>query len=307
MAIAEQIKSLIDQMPEPDKGGVYFGISSRRRRKKDPKADKAAAAEHAKRAKEIVAEAKTVRKIAKQIHATGKAGVLALIDLQIDPGEDKDYKAHFALHCVALHADNLGDKARAAFAATLASKLGGATPKPVQKYLLQELMYVGGPEVVEAVGKAVLDPDLCEFAARALTAIGTGAAKQFRAALQTAKGPAKLTLIQNLGAIADTASVDALRSALTGGTPESRTTAAWALATLGDAGSADALCKAADAQEAWERVRMTDACLKLAEALIAADKKEPASKIYTRLHETRTAKAEAYIRTAAEKALDALK
>ncbi len=226
----------------------------------------------------------------------------------VPPGEGDDTKAHYALHCVGNHVLKIKDeKARQEFSETLAAQLGGQRPKPVQAYLCQELQWAGRREATEALGKLLTDADLCEPAALALVAIHDGAAEQFRAALPQAKGKCRLNVIQGLGAVRDAQSVDGLKPALGDPDREVRLAAGWGLAQIGDASSVDALLKAADAEPGWERIQATKHCLVLAEKLLAAGKKAEATKLYSRLRDTRQQPAEAYVRQAAEKALAAAK
>jgi HEAT repeat protein len=242
MAPTDSLKALVDQMPDPDPKGLYSVI------------DKA-----------------QVETAAAAIHAGGRDSILGLIDLLVEPGQGDDFKAHYALHCIALRVCQLGDaRARADFARTLASQVGGRRPKGVQKYLVQEIQACGGREVVETLGTLLTDEDLCDEAARALVSIRDGAVEPFRAALAKARGKCRLAVVQNLGALADAASVPALRQALDDPDREVRLAAAWGLASIGDAASADLLVKAADKADGWERTQLTKACLLLAERLAAA-------------------------------------
>jgi hypothetical protein len=185
----------------------------------------------------------------------------------------------------------------------LASQLGGDRPKAVQKYVIEQLQVAGGKEVVGALGKMLLDEQLCEPAAQALTAIGDGAAEQFRNALAKSSGKARLTIIQNLGVLADAGSASQLKTALGDEDREIRLAAGWALANMGDSGSVDLLLRAAQTEETYECVKATKACLLLAERLLATGRKEPAVKIYERLRDTRNGSDEAYVRIAANAGL----
>ena len=99
--------------------------------------------------------------------------------------------------------------------------------------------------------------------------------------------------------------LEILKEALDDPDREVRLAAGWGLARLGDAGSVDALLKAADVEPGWERIQATKHCLVLAEKLTAAGKKDVARRIYTHLRSTRMDPSEQYIRDAAEKALAA--
>ena len=248
MAPSEQLKALVDQMPDPDGRGLYC-----------TDIDKA-------KIETAVAE----------MHKGGREAVVGLIDMLVEPLEGDDVrpvKAKYALHCLALAVCNLADDGpRSEFCQTLASQLGGDRPKAVQAYLVQELQTAGGKEVAAALGTLLADDVLCEPAAQALVAIGDGAAEQLRGALARAAGKCRLTIIQNLGVLRDAASVAALREAV--GDPDRgiRLAAGWALANIGDEGAVDLLLQAAGAAKGWERIQMTKACLLLAEKLQAGGK-----------------------------------
>ena len=82
-----------------------------------------------------------------------------------------------------------------------------------------------------------------------------------------------------------------------------RQAAAAGLANLGEASSVAAMISAADAEGAWERIKIARSCLVLAEKLIAAGKKADARKIYTYLRNSRDVEGERHIRDLAANAL----
>jgi len=266
---------LIDSLPDPDERGLLSSI------------DKQA-----------------VDNVTVQIHEGGRRSLVALVDMLVEPGAGDDVKARYVLHCLTVHVCKLdNDKTRRAFASTLASQLGGDRPKAVAKFIIEQLQVAGGKEVVSALGKMLLDEELCEPAAQALTAIGDGAAEQFRSALAKSGGKARLTIIQNLGVLGDVSSAGRLKMAIGDEDREIRLAAGWALANMGDLDSVDLLLGAAQVEETCERVKATKACLLLAERLAAAGRKGPAVKIYERLRDTRSGSDEAYVRDAANEGL----
>ena len=270
------LAKLVDSLPDPDERGLLSSINKQ-----------------------------TVDDVTAQIHEGGRRSLVALVKMLVEPGKGDDVKARYALHCLAVHVCKLdNDKTRGAFAATLASQLGGDRPKAVQKYVIEQLQVAGGKEVVPALGKMLLDEQLCEPAAQALAAIGDGAAEQFRNALANSGGKARLTIIQNLGVLGDAYSAGRLKTAIGDEDREIRLAAGWALANIGDSGSVDMLLRAADAEDAYERVKATKACLLLAERLLTAGRKEPAVKIYEHLRDTRNGSDEAYVRDAANQGLE---
>jgi HEAT repeat protein len=222
----------------------------------------------------------------------------------VEPGKGDDVKTHYALHCMALHVCKLkNDRPRRRFSRTLASQIGGDRPKEVQKYLIQQLQVAGGKEALEALGRVLVDENLCESAAQALAAIGDGAAEQLSGALPRVSGKCRLTILQNLGVVRDTKSVDALKKAVSDEDEAVRIAAVWALANIGDSGSANMLLKTADQANGWEQIQATKACLLLAEKLRAAGKKGEAVRIYKHLRDTRTKPGERYVLDAAKTGL----
>jgi hypothetical protein len=269
------LAKLINSLPDPDERGLLSNIDKR-----------------------------AVDDVTTQLHEGGRRRLVGLVNMLVEPGNGDDVKARYALHCLAVHVCKLDNEGvRQAFATTLASQLGGGRPKGVQKYLIEQLQVVGGREVAPALGKMLLDEQLCEPAAQALVAIADGAADQLRNALPKSSGKSRLTIIQNLGVLRDVGSADLFKVALADEDREIRLAAGWALANMGDSSSADLLLRAAAAGEAYEHVKATKACLLLAERLAAEGDKEAAVKIYRRLRDTRTGSEQAYVREVAEEAI----
>jgi HEAT repeat protein len=276
MAETDKLKAILDALPGPNAQGTFADLDK----------DK-------------------VEWAIPEIAKGGAAFVVGLVERLVEPGKGDDVKAHYALHALAVHLSGLeDDKPRAEFARTVAAQLAGDRPPGVKQYLIQQLQVAGGAEAVAAIAPFLADESLCETAALVLVAIGQGAAEALRAALPKVPPACRLVIVQNLGAVRDAASVDALRQALADADAQVRLAAAWGLARLADPGAVEPLLKAADA-EGWERFRATEACLTLAEGLLAAGKKAEATKVLTHLRDTRTDPAERHVREAAERALAA--
>jgi HEAT repeat protein len=223
----------------------------------------------------------------------------------VEPGKGDDTKARFALHLLAVHVTRKGhEQARDEFVRGVASQIGGDRPKAVQTYLIERLQLTGTKAIVGALGKALLDPELCDSAARALTSIGDGPAEQFLlSALPKVRGRRRLSIINNLAVSQAKHAADAFRQGLKDPDADIRIAAAWGIARIADASAADALLKCAEAHEGWERINETDACLALAENLAADGKKREAAAIYNHLQNTRTDLSERHIHEAAERGL----
>ncbi len=72
----EQVKALVNQIPDPDKSGTYVNLDE--------------------------AAVKQIEKVTADLAAGGKAAAEALVDLQLAPGAGDDIKAHYALHRLAV-------------------------------------------------------------------------------------------------------------------------------------------------------------------------------------------------------------
>lgn len=220
-----------------------------------------------------------------------------------------DQKARYALHIAAVKTgDGKHDEARRKLAGVFAGALAGDAPVAVKKYLVRELQVCGDGEAAPALGKLLTheDAELADTAAQALTAIRAGAAEQFRAALSQAKGPQRVTIVQNLGVLQDKEASAALQQVLNDEDVDLRIAAAAALANIGDASAAEALTRLADKESGFARARCDDACLLLAER-IATSNADSARKIYTHLRDARKEPREEFVRAAAERGLAALK
>ncbi len=237
----------------------------------------------------------------------GRDAISELIALVRDPADldFKNYKAGYLLHGVVLFAGRPGEeRSRRGLAETLATHLGNERlSKGVRGFLIRELQVVGGAEVVAALGKLLLDDDFCEPAVQALIAIREGAAAEMRRAWPGAQPRHRVTLLQAFGVLRDQTSVVVMLEALGDSDPNTRLTAIWALANLGDVKVVEAVIKAADAATGWERIQSNKACLLLAERLAGSGEKAAATRLYTHLRDTRK-NAESYIGVVAERALN---
>ena len=258
-------------MPDPAQNGTYVGMDE--------------------------AKIAQIESVVAALREGGRESVLGLVDL-LD-----DRKAHYALHVLAVRMCGADDKARAEFALAVASQVHSEGPKAIRKYLIEQLQVAGGREVVGTLGKVLLDAELCDAAARALAAIRHGAAEELLAALPKVTGPSRLSVIKKLAVLRAEAASGVFVDALSDEDPNIRIAGAWGIARIGAASAADALMKCADAHEGWERINETDACMALAEALVAAGKPKEADAILSRLATTRTGPAEAHVRAAARRGL----
>ncbi len=213
----------------------------------------------------------------------GKANIIALVDMLKEPGQGEDYKANYLLHAAATYARRPEAEAeRKMVTEALASALEGERPLIVKKHILEELLWLGGKEPVPVLTKLLLDPELYDFAARALEA--RKEAVPLRAALPQASGRNRVAIIQALGGIRDAESVPALVPLVAGGDPDARLAAAEALALIGDPKAVDAVLAAARLDKAtFAEMRFAEAALRLGARLADAGHKDLAKRIYATL------------------------
>lgn len=232
--------------------------------------------------------------------------IAGLVDLLSTKGGDT--QARQALHAIVMHVGSEKNAAsRPAAARALAATLNGERPKDIQGFVIRQLQLIGDEKQVATIGRFLLDAELAETAAQALLAIKIDAADQFRTALPKASAKQRALIAHGLGTLKDKAAADSLRKLLEDEDRDTRLTAAWALAVLPDATAMNPLLKLADTAKDYERRIATDACLLLAENLLAIGDKDGARQIYTRLHEARTDASERHVKEAAAKGLAAIK
>jgi hypothetical protein len=201
------------------------------------------------------------------IFALGRDGIAQLVSLLKAVDDGADYKPRYLLHTLVVFAGRAEQAARrTVLADALASLIGSAeVPRPVQGYLIRQLQLVSSAANIPAIASQLNDAEIGDHAAQAILAIGgDAAASTFREALTKAPDDArKLPLIQAIGVLRDKSAAPALRPLLA--SANLRLTTAKALARCGDRDSADALLELARTAEGWERMRLTDACLDLAD------------------------------------------
>jgi len=276
MAITEQLKTLVDQMPPADGRGMYTDNIDKGK----------------------------IEKAVDEIAKGGKANVQGLIEMLGEPGTAENVKPHYALHCVVNSALIGGDeKLQKEVCAVMADALSSNITNYNKAYLCQELQWAGSQDNVAALAKLLTNEELCDPAGMALVAIENGAADALKKALPGAKGRCRLVIVHSLAALADAGSAAIFKEALGDDDQEVRLAGGSGISKIGDASAVDAMIKAADVEPGWERIQQTKHCLVLAEKLAASGKKSDAGKIYKHLKDSRKDATEAYIREIAEAAL----
>jgi HEAT repeat protein len=231
----------------------------------------------------------------------GKPAITELCKKLVDPGKGNDLAARYALHGLAIHVQRKGGEAeRAQFAKAMAAELPGEYTKPVKGFIIRQLHHAGDTGSVPAIATSLLDAELGEYAAQALLSIGgKEATKSLRDALPKSVGPARMTLIQALGAMRDEASAGEIAKSVSDQNREMRIVAMNALANIGHAESASLIAEKAKVEARYEANKATDAYLLLIRRLEEAGKTAEAGVMYKDLFDGKVGKGEAQIQCAA--------
>lgn len=302
------IHELLAQLPETDKElaaklppPTTEEEKRRRRREGDPDPGGAGS-------KFTALDPEVMNRMAGQVLSGGESSLGELISLIQDSAarDFRDYKAEYLLHCAAVYATRKSSARKLVVKAIISHLSNGNASPGVQSILIRELQWVGGAEATKALGNMLAREAVCAEAATALVAIQRGAAEQLRKALSHVPGQCRVHIVQGLGALRDTKSATALREVLASADGDLRLTAAWALSEIGDAGSGDALLKAAASANGYDRVKLTQACLRLAENLVRLGKKREAARIYTALEQSHREPKQKHVREVAARSLAVL-
>jgi HEAT repeat protein len=299
------LSELVEKMPPTDKelealkpppGGQAAPPSQR------PKAGQPAAS------KFTAPDPDVVEPICRRVLENGRPALEELIAMIRDPASPDftNYKAEYLCHCLTLFVGRADQRSsRSLYIGTLVNQAGRSQlPLHTRLFLVRELQLIGDRTCVPALAALLQDEGLCDVAAAALLAIQDGVVEAFRQALPAAQGRCRLVNLQSLAVLADKTSVPEFEKAMADPDLDLRLAAAWALARLPYARASADLLKQAGTAENWERIKLTQACLLMAEKLAASGQKSEARTIYTHLRDTRSDPKEAYIRQAASKALE---
>jgi HEAT repeat protein len=271
MAIADDIKTLVEKLPvhEP-------------RQKKLIGPAKGDAPDQEKY---VIQPWTEVGPVLDDILATGEDGVTALIDLVNEVDDGSDVQARYALHALSLYTAKEGKTdQRAPVMAAVTKAVGSDRPKPIREHLIHELRRFGDKQAVPTLAAQLGDDKLCDAAVLALVAIKDGGPEALEKAVGGATGRRKLSMVHGIAALGDKGSAKVLAKAAGDADPGVQMMAAWGLAKLGTAKSADAVFGAVAAQTTrMDQIRAIDNCYVLAEALEGAGDNGAAARVRQRI------------------------
>ncbi|MCU0243991.1 MAG: hypothetical protein MUE80_04460, partial [Acidobacteria bacterium] len=183
--------------------------------------------------------------LAAELVALGPGGLARTLALVLPPGEGNDAKARFAVNGLAVHVTRAGaESERRMFAGALLSALATSGDKTVAAFFMTQLQRCGRVETVKPLARYLADKDLAAPAAAVLQTIGgPEASRLLLKSLDAAPLPAKLSIVDALGALRSREAVKKIL-ALTDGPDEGlRRAARSALANIGDPSAGPALAK----------------------------------------------------------------
>jgi len=177
----------------------------------------------------------------------------------VEPGKGDDEHPRVVLHNLAVLCTRPGaGEARSVFNRAICAAIDAQSSLEVRRFLLQELTFTAGDDVVEAVGKLLADPDLSDMATRVLLAPGMSkevVAAKLRDAVKQAKDSSAVHLIKALGELRDGKALPLLSGYVDAPDAEVRLTAQYALARIGDPSSRETLENAVSSDNAYERAQ----------------------------------------------------
>lgn len=232
----------------------------------------------------------------------GPDTVRTLVELVGEEFGDKEgVQPKYALHGLVHYACRPGaDAERKMVAGALAGELAAEHSDELKAFLCRQLQFCAGDAEVPALAKLLGGDRLCEPATQALSAIGGAkAAAALRDALPGAGGGRLPTIIQALGRLQEKSTAAAIRAAADSPERDVRLVSWWALANMGDGGSADLLFAAAQETQGYEQTQATEACLLLGRRLGESGDAAGAEKLFRRLLAARQAGEQVHDRSAA--------
>ncbi len=183
-----------------------------------------------------------------ELVSLGQEGFKKLADELTPPGVGDDTAARFAVNSLARYASQFGKEEARAFAEeNILIALKNQTNTEVKTFLLNQLNLVGSKKCIPEVAAYLTQPDLCEPATQTLLALRIKmVAKNIMAALPSAEGKNRATLVRALGTLKCQHAVDKITPFVNDDEQYMRKTTLAALANIGVPDSYKTLLKAAN-------------------------------------------------------------
>jgi HEAT repeat protein len=192
---------------------------------------------------------------------------------------------------------------RAAFTEAIATALDATLSRERKAFLISQLQVAGGRESLAILSRFLGDPSLCEPAAQAMTAIGSGSEPYFLSALPSSSGRNRLTILHALGRVGTRQAVDALLEEIRGEDPSPKGLAFDALANIGDPRAEVPLMKEVMIARESERDAAAWRALRFGQRLAETGETSAALRLSHSLYETYDALGVSHLRVAALRTL----
>ena len=195
--------------------------------------------------------------LAAEVLRLGPKAVLEICARVLPPEAGDDTKARFALNALAVHVTRPGSEAeRRAFVGALLKGLDRATEPEAIAFLLSQVQIAGRGEAVRPMRRYLRDERLAEPAVQALLAIrGPAAERVLLKALGSSPAPVRPTLIKALGELRSLRAVKKILPYAESPDANTRTTALFALANIGDPAAGPILERSRVAASSYERAQ----------------------------------------------------
>ena len=199
----------------------------------------------------------------------GFDGMLSVCSLLSPPGEKDDSRVRYALHGVSMRVNRTGEEAsRALFSRVLLKALHNNPHKEVKAFIIRQIQLISGDEAVAPLAFYLRDPQLCDPATQALTAIGSAKAEAaLLTALASADGHQRVVLVRALGELRSVDAVTQILGYANAQESELRTVSLFALANIGDPAAEEVLIHSAVLSSAFERSQAPALLLRFARQL----------------------------------------
>ena len=198
-----------------------------------------------------------VDSLASDLISLGKKSLVDLC-LYLESPEEKDrIKAQYALHGLAVHsADISHEDDRFLVSKAFIKALKSMKDKQAQKFIMSQLQLCGKREVVRPLSHYLMDPRLCEPAARVLISLKTEKAeKVLIKSLGSLSGNRLITVVKALGELQSKKAVKKIKPFVSSRDKELRRVSLYALANIGDPSCLSVLGKIRIRSSPYERSR----------------------------------------------------
>ncbi|MEW5981472.1 MAG: family 16 glycoside hydrolase [Acidobacteriota bacterium] len=215
-------------------------------------------------------------RLAGQMLALGEPGLAEITRQLVPDGAGRDTSARFALNAMAVYASQFGgEHGRAIAERALIVALASSTAAEVRTFLLSQLQIVGREAAVEAAAPLLMDPALVEPATQLMLAVRSeSAGAALVAALGSATGPGRVTIVKGIGELKVGQAYERLQAFAKDPNPSMRRAALMALARLANPRSEKTLFDAAErAGFGYDPANATAALLDYAQNLAERDPK----------------------------------